>query len=637
MAINHAADDGNDGDTGGEFDPFLTLAKLKLETSNGDTAKLARGDKWAQQYWTQTDAASEGQRITLDVFGSGNLPVIDWEDVDAGNFIPIVWAGNYNTVKNWRVINGGPTSGSPSSGEDNGTLGFQCRNGTDVVFEDLEVNRMWNRGIYHNRVRGAGNITRGCKVTRCGRNHHVSGFDQPVIIACSTPLDSAASWLCEDNFVHEVHGEAIGTWWGFPGDGGTIVVQNNEMYACEKMGVYINAAKHCTVQRNIVYGSTDSTYHRHSGYCGACYSTAAELEPQGSQEDPEDAEAMDDIDIYHNVGAFCLAGMYMTNSGNGGAGKSTTQNSAWDQCTFVDCLGTFWMDIHSTRAGNNSIRANMSLPIDGNSNHAYTNFGHSNNVASGNNMDWTFWYSGSQAKPSGSETELLGSNDRESTTPILAKMTGWVSNNSAGSTEADWPTRDTGTGIKKADFNPTTDVTALDLGYNQDLYQDGITHDSFGAIAVNPPEAVPGTINLDDIVLGVNEDAGSITVSATRTGGTDGAISVDLTDLGTGTAVAETHYTTLAPTTTHRLAWADTVGSSDTVAIAILDTSGVEGPRTIICEIQNAIGGVTIGANKTVTITIQDVSIPAAGVGLGGGVGISSITGKFEFANKDSV
>jgi len=98
------------------------------------------------------------------------------------------------------------------------------------------------------------------------------------------------------------------------------------------------------------------------------------------------------------------------------------------------------------------------------------------------------------------------------------------------------------------------------------------------------------------------------TADVRRINGTDGAVSVDITDLETGTCTSGVDYTAVPDTTIN---WADNVGG---VGGGItLTTSAVGADCTIIFGFTNAVGGIAAAAqSQTQTTTVLDTVSPGS-------------------------
>ncbi|MFN5513449.1 MAG: Calx-beta domain-containing protein [Cyanobacteriota bacterium] len=124
---------------------------------------------------------------------------------------------------------------------------------------------------------------------------------------------------------------------------------------------------------------------------------------------------------------------------------------------------------------------------------------------------------------------------------------------------------------------------------------------STAVLTIIDNDAVPGVIQFSNGAYSVNEDGTPVTaVTLTRTGGSDGAVSVRV-NLTNGTATAGSDYNN-APITVN---FADGE-TSKIVTIPIVNDSQFEADETINLSLANATGGATLGAQNTALVTIID-------------------------------
>ena len=112
-----------------------------------------------------------------------------------------------------------------------------------------------------------------------------------------------------------------------------------------------------------------------------------------------------------------------------------------------------------------------------------------------------------------------------------------------------------------------------------------------------------GTVVFSPATYTVNENAGSITLSATRHAGSTGAVSVHYATAN-GSATAGVDYTA----TSGVLNWADGESGAKTFSVPILQTAAVSSP-TFTVTLDMPSGGVSIvapGLSATATVTIND-------------------------------
>ena len=104
----------------------------------------------------------------------------------------------------------------------------------------------------------------------------------------------------------------------------------------------------------------------------------------------------------------------------------------------------------------------------------------------------------------------------------------------------------------------------------------------------------------------VQEDSGNVIITVTRSGGSDGAVSVDFATMD-GSALAGQDYTANAGT----LSWADGDTTDRTITIAIIDDVLPEPAESFSIALSNPSGGMILGAQSNMTVTI-DANDPAA-------------------------
>lgn len=137
---------------------------------------------------------------------------------------------------------------------------------------------------------------------------------------------------------------------------------------------------------------------------------------------------------------------------------------------------------------------------------------------------------------------------------------------------------------------------------------DGVTLGTPAAVTVTIIDddvlSLPGTVQFTRSNASVNEDDGSLTVNVTRTGGRDGAISVDVSTRA-GSASAGNDFDPVSTT----LSWAAGDVSSRTVSIPIEFDTDVEVAETFTVVLSNAEpGNEVIGSPAQLTVTINNVA-----------------------------
>lgn len=128
----------------------------------------------------------------------------------------------------------------------------------------------------------------------------------------------------------------------------------------------------------------------------------------------------------------------------------------------------------------------------------------------------------------------------------------------------------------------------------------GSTTMSTVTILDNDEPPVPGTFEISPVGPSVNEDANTVTLTVNRTGGSDGAVTVDFTTAD-GSANAGSDYVATSGT----LNFADGV-TSQTITVSINDDDLDENNETFTVTISNPTGGADLGNATVSTVSIID-------------------------------
>jgi hypothetical protein len=121
-----------------------------------------------------------------------------------------------------------------------------------------------------------------------------------------------------------------------------------------------------------------------------------------------------------------------------------------------------------------------------------------------------------------------------------------------------------------------------------------------------PPPPPAGSLQFEvGTPPSIGENAGTVILTITRTGGTTGEVSVNLAT-SDGSATAGADYTAL--NTTVRFAAGDS--TPQMVRVDITEDSAREPDETLTVTLSAATGGASIGANSTLTVTIRDNDTP---------------------------
>ena len=135
------------------------------------------------------------------------------------------------------------------------------------------------------------------------------------------------------------------------------------------------------------------------------------------------------------------------------------------------------------------------------------------------------------------------------------------------------------------------------------------------AVDMGSVEVDPGTIQLTVSALNVAENGGTATITAIRTGGADGAVSVSYAT-SDGTATDPADFLDAAGT----LNWANQDSAPKSFQVTIVNDALDEPDETFTASISSPTGGAVLGSPATATVTILDndqqgatVEIPTLG------------------------
>jgi YD repeat-containing protein len=163
-----------------------------------------------------------------------------------------------------------------------------------------------------------------------------------------------------------------------------------------------------------------------------------------------------------------------------------------------------------------------------------------------------------------------------------------------------WPSGD---GAARTFSIPILDDADVEGNQTFTVTLSGATGASLGvpvAATVTITDVEAGTLTLSPTSYNVTEAATTVTVTATRSGGNDGAVAVNYAT-SNGTAIAGSDYTAASGT----LSWGNADGATKSFTVTILDDSSGEPSETINLTLSSPTGGATLGASAG-TITIND-------------------------------
>jgi azurin len=131
--------------------------------------------------------------------------------------------------------------------------------------------------------------------------------------------------------------------------------------------------------------------------------------------------------------------------------------------------------------------------------------------------------------------------------------------------------------------------------------QRGVSRPQGGGFDMGAVELAPGTVQFAVTAVSVAESVTTVTITVTRTGGADGAVSVAY-NTADGTATAPADYGSASGT----LNWADQDAAPKTFQVTIVNDTLDEPDETFTANLSAPTGGAVLGANTVETVTIQD-------------------------------
>jgi len=129
---------------------------------------------------------------------------------------------------------------------------------------------------------------------------------------------------------------------------------------------------------------------------------------------------------------------------------------------------------------------------------------------------------------------------------------------------------------------------------------EGATDSKTQVIVVQEPSH--GMVQFDNTSLQVDEGAGVVAAQVERIHGSDGAVSVQW-NTTEGTALENSDYIGVTPTTIH---WAEGDSAPKPIAVSITDDHLLELEETFSLSLSNPQGGVVLGSNTMLQVTIAD-------------------------------
>ncbi|MFO0966215.1 MAG: Calx-beta domain-containing protein [Gemmataceae bacterium] len=142
----------------------------------------------------------------------------------------------------------------------------------------------------------------------------------------------------------------------------------------------------------------------------------------------------------------------------------------------------------------------------------------------------------------------------------------------------------------------------------------------------------PGALRFSASAFSVDEGQATATITVTRTGGSDGSVSVNYAT-SNGSATAGSDYTGASGTLTFAAGQ-----TSKTFTVPILNDTAVEGAETVNLTLSGPTGGATLGSPAAATLTIVDNDTPppsGAFTNINAASGIDAIVNQMYQTNPD--
>jgi hypothetical protein len=130
---------------------------------------------------------------------------------------------------------------------------------------------------------------------------------------------------------------------------------------------------------------------------------------------------------------------------------------------------------------------------------------------------------------------------------------------------------------------------------------DGLGTQTSSTVTIADNDAVHGTIQFSAAKYRTTETGGVLTIPVTRTGGLSGAVSAQVGSVD-GTALAGLDYTAVSSS----VSWADGVGGTQMVQVAILNPGVVGVPKSFSLLLSGASGGAVPGSPSTALVRVFD-------------------------------
>jgi uncharacterized protein (DUF1800 family) len=132
----------------------------------------------------------------------------------------------------------------------------------------------------------------------------------------------------------------------------------------------------------------------------------------------------------------------------------------------------------------------------------------------------------------------------------------------------------------------------------------------------SPPASTPaasaGTLAYSTSSYSAAQNAGSVTITVTRTNGSSGAVGVSYST-ASGSAVAGTDFTAASGT----LSWADGDSTARTITVTLASTTAYTGSKSFTVTLSNVTGGATLAGASSVSVMVNGTAaLPPTSTGV---------------------
>jgi hypothetical protein len=461
LTTYYVSPSGNNANNGlSALTPWLTLGYANSNTIAGDSILHLSGGTWDDQYY------SIGHQIALDVYNGSVAAIFDFDSYNPGTDWAVISLGGANSTVNLIDIR------NNRSGNDHtdGGRGIEF-NASGITITNCRIANTEGIGLIRNF--GGDDITVEDTILEQIAQGYSGGTWSGGMTAAgdSNPVDNFTVRRCQ---VFEVYGEAISAFTFNATNRCTgIVFEDNDVFAAAAAGIYLNGVNGAIARRNTVLGTTDTNYHRVTGYVG--YGLGMDNESTSNSTN-------NNTKWYLNLVAYCSPGFYVGR----GVGTAIT-NMYVAHNTWIDCDKTIYTSSGAgdfTGAGN-IFRQNASILITGGTAHDDGSQVPSNGVW---DLDENYWEGG------GEHANLNHASDFSDSAWQPFKTSGWQSIADFDDiTVEDWRPTTEANGTQFT--NPDTSANFADFEGEADFVEAGALASNPEEPPTNPPDppATPAT------------------------------------------------------------------------------------------------------------------------------------------------